>query len=323
MTGMQRRCSTAGGHLSKMPTDMTRQVARLPRIGMGCMRLSTTADRDEARGVAVLHAALDAGVTLLDTADAYARDAEHRAQRTPDRARAARRGAAIGRTSSWRPRAADAAARRLDSGRPRAASRRGCEASRRGARCRAHRSLSAARARSAHPVVDERARARGVEARRLIAAIGLCNVTVGQIEEARRSPRSRRCRWSSARGRTRRSSAAWPHTADARHPAARLSPGRRTQRRRAAARQGDAARRAAARGVAVRNCDRLAPRSVVRHRSDPGPSRVETVHVDRARVRHHPDRRGPPQLDERFPLASDRGGDPQRPARASPDAQRR
>jgi aryl-alcohol dehydrogenase-like predicted oxidoreductase len=43
-------------------------------IGMGCMRLSTERDRDEARGLAVLHAALDAGVTFLDTADAYAWD---------------------------------------------------------------------------------------------------------------------------------------------------------------------------------------------------------------------------------------------------------
>ena len=42
---------------------------------MGAMRLSTASDRDEARALATLHAALDAGVTLLDTADAYARDA--------------------------------------------------------------------------------------------------------------------------------------------------------------------------------------------------------------------------------------------------------
>jgi len=35
------------------------------------MRLSTEPDRDETRATAVLHAALDAGVTLLDTADAY------------------------------------------------------------------------------------------------------------------------------------------------------------------------------------------------------------------------------------------------------------
>jgi aryl-alcohol dehydrogenase-like predicted oxidoreductase len=40
------------------------------------MRLSTEADRDEARGLAVLEAALDAGAALLDTADVYAHD-EH------------------------------------------------------------------------------------------------------------------------------------------------------------------------------------------------------------------------------------------------------
>jgi aryl-alcohol dehydrogenase-like predicted oxidoreductase len=44
-------------------------------IGLGAMPLSTKPDRpsrDDA--VAVVHAALDAGVTLIDTADAYARD---------------------------------------------------------------------------------------------------------------------------------------------------------------------------------------------------------------------------------------------------------
>ena len=38
------------------------------------MRLSTAADRDETRGIAVIRAALDAGATLLDTADAYCHD---------------------------------------------------------------------------------------------------------------------------------------------------------------------------------------------------------------------------------------------------------
>src|SRR5689334_3211501 len=54
---------------------MAAAAPRVPRLGMGCMRLSTAVDRDEARAVAVIHAALDAGVRLLDTADAYARDA--------------------------------------------------------------------------------------------------------------------------------------------------------------------------------------------------------------------------------------------------------
>src|SRR5262249_52343427 len=38
------------------------------------MRLSTAPDRDDERSIAVLHAALDAGVRFLDTADVYARD---------------------------------------------------------------------------------------------------------------------------------------------------------------------------------------------------------------------------------------------------------
>ena len=43
-------------------------------LAIGCMRLSTEPDRDEGRAMAVLHAAFDAGVTLLDTADAYCWD---------------------------------------------------------------------------------------------------------------------------------------------------------------------------------------------------------------------------------------------------------
>lgn len=43
-------------------------------IGLGCMRLSTDADRDEDRAIAVIHAALDVGAALLDTADVYCHD---------------------------------------------------------------------------------------------------------------------------------------------------------------------------------------------------------------------------------------------------------
>jgi aryl-alcohol dehydrogenase-like predicted oxidoreductase len=42
-----------------------------PVVGLGCMRLSTDPDRDEERALATLAAALDAGITLLDTARAY------------------------------------------------------------------------------------------------------------------------------------------------------------------------------------------------------------------------------------------------------------
>src|SRR5262245_22346621 len=40
-------------------------------IGLGCMRLSTAPERDDDRAIEVIHTALGAGATLLDTADAY------------------------------------------------------------------------------------------------------------------------------------------------------------------------------------------------------------------------------------------------------------
>lgn len=42
----------------------------LPRVGLGCMRLSTE-PRDEREAIDVIHAALDAGLRLFDTAAAY------------------------------------------------------------------------------------------------------------------------------------------------------------------------------------------------------------------------------------------------------------
>ena len=47
-------------------------------IALGCMRLSTEPDRDEARSLAVLQTGLDSGVTLLDPADSYCWDAGER-----------------------------------------------------------------------------------------------------------------------------------------------------------------------------------------------------------------------------------------------------
>jgi aryl-alcohol dehydrogenase-like predicted oxidoreductase/predicted kinase len=43
-------------------------------IGLGCMRLSTAVQTDEVARIGVIHAALHAGALLLDTADAYAPD---------------------------------------------------------------------------------------------------------------------------------------------------------------------------------------------------------------------------------------------------------
>ncbi|WP_337062960.1 aldo/keto reductase [Kineococcus sp. G2] len=44
-------------------------------IGLGAMPMSIEGRPDEERSIATVHAALDAGITLIDTADAYHRDA--------------------------------------------------------------------------------------------------------------------------------------------------------------------------------------------------------------------------------------------------------
>ena len=48
---------------------------RVAEIGLGGMPMSIEGRPDETRSIATIHAALDAGVTLIDTADAYHRDA--------------------------------------------------------------------------------------------------------------------------------------------------------------------------------------------------------------------------------------------------------
>jgi len=64
------------------------------RLGVGCMRLSTEPARDEERAIAVLHAAFDAGVSFLDSADAYCRDAA-KAVETAKRLMAEKMGATL------------------------------------------------------------------------------------------------------------------------------------------------------------------------------------------------------------------------------------
>jgi aryl-alcohol dehydrogenase-like predicted oxidoreductase len=49
--------------------------AQVGAIGLGGMPMSIEGRPDEQRSVATIHAALEAGVTLIDTADAYHRDA--------------------------------------------------------------------------------------------------------------------------------------------------------------------------------------------------------------------------------------------------------
>lgn len=154
---------------------------------VGCMRLSTEANRDDERSVAVLHAAFDAGITLLDTADAYCWDESDtghnerliaHALRTwsGDRTRiaVATKGGMTRPEGRWEP---DGRATYLASA---------CERS-----CRAL-GVNAIDLYQLH-VVDPRTplatSVRALAALKragLIKSIGLCNVTVGQIEAARR-----------------------------------------------------------------------------------------------------------------------------------------
>src|SRR6201992_336892 len=51
----------------------TRRIGetKVSEIGLGGMPMSIEGRPDEARSIAAVHAALDAGITLIDTADAY------------------------------------------------------------------------------------------------------------------------------------------------------------------------------------------------------------------------------------------------------------
>lgn len=154
---------------------------------MGCMRLSTERDRDETRGIAVLHAAFDAGITFFDTADAYCLDDSElghnerlvaRALSTwsGDRSRivVATKGGLTRPNGDWVP---DGRARHL---------RTACEASLRAlgvARIQLYQ-LHAPDSRT--PFATSVRALAALKDEGLIERVGLCNVNVGQIEEARR-----------------------------------------------------------------------------------------------------------------------------------------
>lgn len=155
-------------------------------IGLGCMRLSTDPERDDARARAVIHAALDAGATLLDTADAYAhddRDIGHN-ERLVAVALASWPGDASRVTVATkggirRPKGAwvnDARAKSL---------RDACEAS-----CRALgvTRIDLYQLHAVDPKVEIETSVRALAALQregMIRDVGLCNVTVSQIERAR------------------------------------------------------------------------------------------------------------------------------------------
>jgi len=159
----------------------------LTRIGLGCMRLSTERDRDEAIAIGVLHAAFDAGITLVDTADAYAWDDSERGHNerliarglatwTGDRSliRVATKGGFRRPGGRWEP---DGRAKHL------------VESCRRSCAALAVDRIDLYQLHIPDPRIPLATSIRALATLKregLVRQIGLCNVTVGQIEEARR-----------------------------------------------------------------------------------------------------------------------------------------
>jgi aryl-alcohol dehydrogenase-like predicted oxidoreductase len=156
-------------------------------IGLGCMRLSTAPDRDDARAIAVIHAALDAGATLLDTSNAYCHDdtetghnerliAEALRTWPGDRAsiEVATKGGLTRPGGKWVP---DAKGKAL---------RAACEASRRALAVDVIDLYQLHAVDPRTPLGTSVRALAALQADGLIRHVGLCNVTVGQIESARR-----------------------------------------------------------------------------------------------------------------------------------------
>jgi aryl-alcohol dehydrogenase-like predicted oxidoreductase/histidinol phosphatase-like enzyme/adenylate kinase family enzyme len=151
------------------------------------MRLSTERFRDDSSAIAVLHAAFDAGITLLDTADSYCWDETERGHNERliaralstwhgDRSRVqiATKGGLTRPNGRWEP---NGRAKHLVAA---------CESSRRalGIDRIALYQLHAPDPRT--PLSTSVRALSALKGDGLVDAIGLCNVTVGQIEEARR-----------------------------------------------------------------------------------------------------------------------------------------
>jgi aryl-alcohol dehydrogenase-like predicted oxidoreductase len=155
-------------------------------IGLGCMRLSTAPDRDDARSIAVIHAALDAGATLLDTANVYCHDESElghnerliaEALRTwagdASAIQVATKGGLLRPGGKW---VADGKAKAL---------RAACEGSRRALGADV---IDLYQLHAIDPKTPLETSVRALAALQndgLIRRIGLCNVTVGQIQAAR------------------------------------------------------------------------------------------------------------------------------------------
>lgn len=155
-------------------------------LALGCMRLSTEPDRNDDAAIGVIRAALDAGFRFFDTADAYAHDAADAGHNERLLARAlagwpgdrsglvvATKGGLTRPGGNW---VADGRARHLAAA---------CEASR---RALGVDRIQLYQLHAPDPRTPLATSVRALEALRrggAIEAIGLCNVNLGQLQEAR------------------------------------------------------------------------------------------------------------------------------------------
>ena len=187
------------GPCQRATVDIRRAARRSPPAGR---RLHAAVDgaptATTSARVAMLHAALDAGVTLLDTADAYCRDdgevghnerliarALATLERRPLADPVATKGGLTRPGGRWVP---DGRARHLAAA---------CEASRRALGRRAHRPLPAPRPDPRTPLATSVRALAALQRDGRVRADRPLQRHVGQLEEARRDRRrSPPCRWS-------------------------------------------------------------------------------------------------------------------------------
>src|SRR5687768_2581417 len=155
-------------------------------IGLGCMRLSTLRDRDDTRSIAVIHAALDAGARLLDTADSYCFDDTETGHNERLVAEALRR---WGRDASLAEVATKGGLRRpggkwVPEGRAKSL-RAACDARRRALGVDVIDLYQLHVVDPNTPLETSMRALAALQAEGKVRRIGLCNVTVGQIEAAR------------------------------------------------------------------------------------------------------------------------------------------
>lgn len=170
---------TGGSHPVRRLGDRS-----LPPIGLGCMPLSTRRRPPEDQALRTIHAALDAGVRLLDTADAYApgeSEVGHNERliaaalrgRTEDVV-VATKGGHVRRGTEWE---LDGAPEHL---------RRACEASLRALGREAIELYHLHRPDPRVPYAESVGALRELRDEGKIVHVGLSNATVAQLEEAER-----------------------------------------------------------------------------------------------------------------------------------------